>query len=104
MGSMTTSYHVHTGDHVEMHVQSPECMTLSLGKDAISHDVTLYARPAAMVELLSAALTHAQHLVELHDLHDDGSRQGPVARSLRSVMGAGAPAAPPDHLMAEGST
>jgi len=56
--------------------------------------------------LLSEALTQAQELVDgMHNLHGDASRPGPGTRSVkRSVLGAGASAASPAHLMAEGGT
>jgi hypothetical protein len=106
IGKLTVSYHIKAGDHFEVRAYGEETLVFGIGEDEITSDVTFYAEPPAMVELLSEALTRAQELVDrMHSLHSDASRPGPGARSVkRSVLGAGASTALPGHLMAEGGT
>jgi hypothetical protein len=98
------NHHVERGDHVEVYVQSIDCMTVSVGMDSIGHEIVLFANPWVMVELLSTALTHAQQYVDSMGIpQDDASRPGPGTRSVkRSVLGAGASTALPESCMAEG--
>jgi hypothetical protein len=97
------NHHIERGDHVEVYVQSTDCMTLSLGTDSIGHEIVLFAEPRVMVELLSMVLTHAQQCVDGMDIpQNDASRRGPGTRSLRSVLGAGVSAALPEPYMAKG--
>jgi hypothetical protein len=62
------NHHVERGDHIEVYVQSVDCMTFSVGTDSIGHEIVLFAKPWVMVELLSTALTHAQQYVDGMDI------------------------------------
>jgi hypothetical protein len=104
IGKLNVHYHIKPGDHFEVYAQGEQSLVFGIGVDTITSDVTFFAQPAAMVELLSEALTRAQELVDqMHGPQSDASRPGPGTRSVkRSVLGAGASAASPAHLMAEG--
>ncbi len=104
IGKLNVNYHIKPGDHFEVYAQGEQTLVFGIGFDKITSDVTFYAPPAAMVELLSEALTQAQELVDrMHNVHADASRPGPGTRSVkRSVLGAGASTALPESCMAEG--
>ena len=102
-GNLTVCYHVRISDHVRVYAQGERTLVFQIAENDITSDLTLFAEPAAMVALLSEALTVAQELVDgMQCLHADASRPGPGTRSLRSVLGAGAPAASPGPYMAKG--
>jgi hypothetical protein len=104
-GNVTVNYHVRTSDHFRVYAQSERTLVFQINENDITSDLTLFAEPVAMVELLSEALTLAQELVDrMQCPHADASRPGPGTRSLRSVLGAGASAALPESSMAEGGT
>lgn len=102
-GNLTVNYHDRTSDHFRVYAQGERALVFQISENDITSDLTLFAEPAAMVALLSEALTQAQELVDrMHSVHGDASRPGPGTRSLRSVLGAGAPAASPGPCMAKG--
>jgi hypothetical protein len=104
IGKLTVSYHIKPGDHFEVRAYGEETLVFGIGEDEITSDVTFYAEPPAMVELLSEALTRAQELVDrMHSLRANASRPGPGTRSVkRSVLGAGVSTALPEPYMAKG--
>ena len=104
IGKLTVNYHIKSGDHFDVYAQGEQTLVFGIGFDKITSDVTFYAPPAVMVELLSEVLTQAQELVDqMHNQHGDASRPGPGTRSVkRSVLGAGASTALPESGMAEG--
>jgi hypothetical protein len=102
-GNLNVNYHVRTSDHFRVYAQGERTLVFQISENDITTDLTLFAEPAAMVELLSEALTLAQQLVDrMECLHADASRPRPGTRSLRSVLGVGASTALPESYMAEG--
>jgi hypothetical protein len=103
MARTTVNYHIRRGEHVEVGAQDHHCLVVRFGADEVLDDLVLFADPTVMVELLSAALTQAQDLVDgMNAPYHDASRPGPDTRSPgRSVVGAGVPVAPP-ALMVKG--
>jgi hypothetical protein len=77
VSAFTINYHVYEGDHVGLYAQSDECMVLQISADEITSEVSIFAKPAVMVELLSETLTQAQALL------DEMSDRPPVSQESR---------------------